>query len=77
MAVDEMGQAETFRGYAPDLGYEFLRKQSLRMIIKQEDVKWKSMRYSSVTVRRVIQEYSGISVQTTVSQSVIRYTLYM
>ena len=25
-AVDEMGQAETFRGYAPDLGYEFLRK---------------------------------------------------
>lgn len=24
-AVDEMGQAETFRGYAPDLGYEFLR----------------------------------------------------
>ncbi|MCR4895280.1 MAG: LL-diaminopimelate aminotransferase [Lachnospiraceae bacterium] len=25
-AVDEMGQAETFRGYAPDLGYEFLRE---------------------------------------------------
>ena len=25
-AVDEMGRAETFRGYAPDLGYEFLRK---------------------------------------------------
>lgn len=24
-AVDEMGVAETFRGYAPDLGYEFLR----------------------------------------------------
>lgn len=24
-AVDEMAQAETFRGYAPDLGYEFLR----------------------------------------------------
>ena len=24
-AVDEMGQADTFRGYAPDLGYEFLR----------------------------------------------------
>ncbi len=24
-AVDEMGNAETFRGYAPDLGYEFLR----------------------------------------------------
>ena len=25
-AVDEMGDAETFRGYAPDLGYEFLRR---------------------------------------------------
>ena len=24
-AVDEMGWAKTFRGYAPDLGYEFLR----------------------------------------------------
>ncbi len=24
-AVDEMGNAETFRGYAPDLGYDFLR----------------------------------------------------
>ena len=24
-AVDEMGQKETFKGYAPDLGYEFLR----------------------------------------------------
>ena len=24
-AVDEMARAETFRGYAPDLGYEFLR----------------------------------------------------
>lgn len=25
-AVDEMGKADTFRGYAPDLGYEFLRQ---------------------------------------------------
>lgn len=25
-AVDEMGNAETFHGYAPDLGYEFLRE---------------------------------------------------
>ncbi|MDE7287193.1 MAG: LL-diaminopimelate aminotransferase, partial [Lachnospiraceae bacterium] len=24
-AVDEMAKAETFKGYAPDLGYEFLR----------------------------------------------------
>ena len=26
-AVDEMGLKETFRGYAPDLGYEFLRQK--------------------------------------------------
>ena len=25
-AVDEMGDATTFRGYAPDLGYDFLRE---------------------------------------------------
>ena len=25
LAVDEMGKAETFKGYSPDLGYEFLR----------------------------------------------------
>ncbi len=31
-AVDEMGNAETFRGYAPDLGYEFLRD-----VIAKED----------------------------------------
>lgn len=33
-AVDEMSQAETFRGYAPDLGYEFLRN-----VIAQKDYK--------------------------------------
>ncbi len=31
-AVDEMGCAETFRGYAPDLGYDFLRD-----VIAQKD----------------------------------------
>lgn len=33
-AVDEMGKAETFRGYAPDLGYEFLRS-----VIAENDYK--------------------------------------
>ena len=26
-AVDEMGHAETFHGYAPDLGYEIFKKR--------------------------------------------------
>ena len=29
-AVDEMASAETFRGYAPDLGYAFLRETIAR-----------------------------------------------
>ncbi len=33
-AVDEMGKAETFRGYAPDQGYEFLRS-----VIAENDYK--------------------------------------
>ena len=33
-AVDEMGREETFRGYAPDLGYDFLRE-----VIAEKDYK--------------------------------------
>ena len=29
-AVDEMADAGTFRGYAPELGYEFLRTRAYR-----------------------------------------------
>ena len=35
-AVDEMAQAETFKGYAPDLGYAFLRE-----VISQKDFREK------------------------------------
>lgn len=34
-AVDEMGKAETFKGYAPDLGYEFLRSAIANMDYKK------------------------------------------
>ena len=33
-AVTEMGNEETFKGYAPDLGYEFLRR-----VISEKDYK--------------------------------------
>ena len=36
-AVDEMGHAETFHGYAPDLGYAFLRDTIAKKIIRTED----------------------------------------
>ena len=38
-AVDEMGNAETFHGYAPDLGYSFLRET-----IAKEDYEAKAVR---------------------------------
>lgn len=38
-AVDEMGKAETFRGYAPDLGYEFLRNAIIENDYKKRGVK--------------------------------------
>ena len=33
-AVDEMGNAETFKGYAPDLGYSFLRDTIVEKVYK-------------------------------------------
>ena len=38
-AVDEMGKTETFRGYAPDLGYEFLRNAIIENDYKKRGVK--------------------------------------
>ena len=36
-AVDEMSRAETFRGYAPDLGYDFLRNAIVESDYKARD----------------------------------------
>ncbi len=41
-AVDEMGRAESFRGYAPDLGYEFLRQ-----VIAEKDFQARGCHISS------------------------------
>ena len=41
-AVDEMGSEETFRGYAPDLGYEFLRSR-----IAEEDYQARGCRITA------------------------------
>ena len=49
-AVDEMGKAETFRGYAPDLGYEFLRNA------RAVDVISVPMKSLSAMVQNVIPE---------------------
>ena len=46
-AVEEMGSAETFHGYAPDLGYGFLREAITRPV----DARSRRMKSSSPTVR--------------------------
>ncbi|MBQ1546768.1 MAG: LL-diaminopimelate aminotransferase [Lachnospiraceae bacterium] len=38
-AVDEMGNADTFRGYAPDLGYSFLRETISKKVYEPLSVK--------------------------------------
>ena len=54
-AVDEQANAETFRGYAPDLGYEFLRHAVLKTILEQEAVISQTMKYLFQMELRVIQ----------------------
>ena len=58
-SVDEMGHAETFHGYAPDLGYEFLQT----MITRSADVIYQQMRYSYQMEQSLIQVISEISSQ--------------
>ena len=76
-AVDEMGNAATFHGYAPDLGYEFLRKA-----ISDNDYKARGCDISAdeifVSEQRVIQPTSrSFSQQTAASLLQILFTLYM
>ena len=51
-SVDEMGHAETFHGYAPDLGYEL---QLQTMITRSVDVIYQQMRYSYQMEQSLIQ----------------------
>lgn len=77
-AVDEMAHAETFHGYAPDLGYEFLRSAIVENDYKARAWTLPSMRSSSATEQRAIPETSEtFSHRITVSQYVIRFTRFM
>ena len=53
-AVDEMARKETFKGYAPDLGYSSSAVPSQSMILRPAALVSQLMRFSSVTERRVI-----------------------
>ena len=62
-AVDEMAVAETFKGYAPDLGYEFLRNTIAKNDYADRGV-------TQQIFRRYLQQTARL-------QYVILYTLYM
>ena len=65
-AVDEMGAAETFHGYAPDQGYEFLRSVIAREDFQKRGAQITEMRSLSATAPSAIREISRrYSAQTT------------
>ena len=79
-AVDEMGKAETFRGYAPDLGYEFLRNA-----IVENDYKARGCDISADEIfvsdgakcdSGNIQEIFGLNNKIAVCDPGIRFMLY-
>ena len=76
-AVDEMGHAETFHGYAPDLGYEFLRSaivkndyQARGCDITVDEIFVSDGRAIPVIFRRFLHRITAL-------QCVIRSTRYM
>ena len=72
-AVDEMANAETFHGYAPDLGYELQRTIIRIMAVRFMRMKFLFPMEQNVTV--VI--FRKFSVQMQRLQCVIRYILFM
>ena len=77
-AVDEMGAAETFHGYAPDLGYEFLRSAIAKMIMNPADVILVQMRFLYLTEQNVILPiFRSYSLRIVRLQSVTRFIRFM
>ena len=77
-AVDEMAHAETFHGYAPDLGYEFLRSAMAKNDFRIKDVISKQTRSSFPTEQNVTPVTFRKSLPKTIrSPYVIRYIRFM
>jgi LL-diaminopimelate aminotransferase len=53
-AVDEMATRESFKGYGPEQGYEFLRRPSRRMTSATAASTWPTTKSSSATARSAI-----------------------
>lgn len=77
-AVDEMGHAETFHGYAPDLGYAFLRDTIAKMIIRTEDAISHLMKFLYRTAQNAIAAtFRRSSAWTTRSLYATRFIRFM
>lgn len=77
-SVDEMAHAETFHGYAPDLGYEFLRSAIAKMIISPEAATSAQTRSLFPMEQKVIPETSRRSSDwITRLQFATQFILYM
>ena len=77
-AADEMGQAETFHGYAPDLGYSFLRETIAENDYKKLAVTLRQTRSLYLTGQRATAEISRkSSVRTAGLQSATLFIPYM
>ena len=74
-AVDEMGVSETFHGYAPDFGYEFLRSAIAKNDYVQRGCDISADEILFQMVQNAIPEiFRRFSVKTIKLQYVIRFT---
>ena len=68
-AVEELADKDTFRGYGPEQGYDFLIEAIIKTLLRAVFIS-PLQRYSSATEQKAILEISEIfSVMTTVSAS--------
>ena len=76
-AVQEMGKAETFRGYGPEQGYDFLRKAIIEGDYKHMASKLVWTKYSFLTAQNPTLVISkNYSAKIILSLSPTLYTLY-
>lgn len=66
-AIDEMAIQESFRGYGPEQGYEFLRNAIAKTIIKIAELKFKAKKFLYRMARSVIREICSTFLEATTS----------
>ena len=77
-AVDEMAHAETFHGYAPDLGYEFLRSAMAKNDYQARGCEIQADEILSPTAQKETPAISRrFSTRTIRLRSVIRFIRFM